>query len=215
MLSSGHNVANIDIAPPKVSSQTECWQKCDVLDQAKLDLAFARFKPTHVIHLTARTDVEGKTIEDYMVNTVGTSNVLSAINKVSSVERVIITSTQFVYQNGGSVPSGDRDYAPYTVYGESKVMTEELTRNACLKCIWTIIRPTNIWGPWHPRYPFEFWKTLSQGRYLHPGKKKVMRSYGYVGNVIWQIIKYLKRPRIKSTRKCFTSVISLLISTSG
>jgi nucleoside-diphosphate-sugar epimerase len=54
-----------------------------------------------------------------------------------------------------------------------------------------IIRPTNVWGRWHLRYPYEFWKIVRDGKYFHPGSKVVMRSYGYVGNVCEQILKLI------------------------
>jgi len=38
---------------------------------------------------------------------------------------------------------------------------------------------------------------------VHPGKKKVMRSYGYVGNVVWQIMKIVGAPREVVNEKVF------------
>jgi nucleoside-diphosphate-sugar epimerase len=75
------------------------------------------------------------------------------------------------------------------VYGRSKVITENLTREANLPGTWTIIRPTNIWGPWHMRYRREFWRVVERGWYVHPGRQPVIRSYGYVKNVVHQIGK--------------------------
>ena len=152
---------------------------------------FDSFKPELIVHLAARADVDGKTIDDYKVNTDGTKNILEAINSSQSIKRAVITSTQFVNQYNG-LPKNDEDYAPHTVYGESKVITEQLTRKANLKCSWTIIRPTNVWGPWHWRYPYEFWKVIAEGKYFHPKNQNVFRSYGYVGNVCSQISKILK-----------------------
>jgi nucleoside-diphosphate-sugar epimerase len=152
--------------------------------------------------MAARTDTNGDNINDYYANTKGTVNVLEAIKSTLSVERVIITSTQFVHQYKGE-PKHDEDYAPHTPYGESKVLTEKFTREADLPCAWTIIRPTNIWGPWHPRYPREFWLVLKKGRYLHPGKQPVMRMYGYVGNVVEQILKIFELPQDKVNGKMF------------
>lgn len=70
---------------------------------------------------------------------------LDVIKATPSVERVIITSSQFVC-GPGYIPKHDEDFAPVTVYGQSKVLTEQLTRQAGLRCVWTIVRPTNIWG---------------------------------------------------------------------
>jgi nucleoside-diphosphate-sugar epimerase len=183
----GHAICNLDIAAPHVKAHEAHWQRCDILDAAALARAVAAFAPTDIVHLAARTDVDGKTLADYVVNTDGTANVLAAIQATPSIQRVVITSTQFVNQYHG-MPKDDLDFAPHTVYGESKVVSEKLTRAARLACTWTFIRPTNIWGPWHLRYPHEFWRILGKGLYIHPGGKKVVRSYGYVGNVVHQIL---------------------------
>ncbi len=187
------NIVNVDIREPKKDSHRKYWIRCSILDLNSLIGVFKNFKPTHVIHLAARTDTYGKTLSDYIENTEGTKNVLTAIKSCDSVERVLVTSTQFVCRPG-KVPLSDEDYDPYTVYGYSKVITEKLTRYANLDCIWTIVRPTNIWGPWHPRYPYEFWRVLSKGLYFHPNGKQPLRSYGYVGNVVWQIDQIFKAP---------------------
>ena len=81
------------------------------------------------------------------------------------------------------------------MYGESKRRTEMITREAALTCCWTIIRPTTIWGPWSLRYRDVMFKVMRKGLYFHPGKGRVVRSYGYVGNVVWQIDRMLHAPR--------------------
>lgn len=191
MLKDSCEILNIDIKPPIDKSQNVFWTNCDILEEDKLIEQFTRFQPNMVVHLAARADVDGKTLDDYKTNIDGTENLLEAVKNTSSVERVIITSTQFVNQYHG-VPKHDEDFNPHTVYGESKVITEQLTRKANLSCCWTIIRPTNVWGPWHWRYPFEFWKVIANGRYLHPKNQNVVRSYGYIGNVCWQIKRILE-----------------------
>lgn len=194
---------NIDIKKPNIREHDIYWKQCDILNKEKLKEIFISFSPTHVIHLAARTDVLSNKLDDYKANTTGTANILDAIKITSSIDRVIITSTQFVNQYHG-VPKHDEDYAPHTVYGESKVITEQLTRKAGMQCTWTIIRPTNIWGPWHPRYAKEFWLVLKKGRYVHPlTKKPVIRSYGYVGNIVHQIMKILKSPKEKVNKTIF------------
>jgi len=187
---------NLDRAEPKLESHRPHWIRCDILEPRRLVEELAQYQPTCVIHLAARTDVEGKSLDDYHANTAGTANVLQAVRNTRSVERLVITSTQYVNQYNGC-PKHDEDYAPHTVYGQSKVITEQLTRQANLRCVWTIVRPTNIWGPWHPRYPFEFWRTLASGLYLHPGTVSVFRAYGYVGNVVYQLMRILDAPQEK------------------
>lgn len=183
-------IINIDKNKPNKESHFIYWKECDILNYEKLYKIISDFQPNHVIHLAARTDTDSNVLDDYLENTEGTRNLLAIVEQIKPIERLVITSTQFVNQYQG-IPKNDEDYAPHTSYGESKIINEKDTRNANLSCVWTIIRPTNVWGPWHKRYPFEFWKVLSENKYIHPGKKKIIRSYGYVGNITWQILKIL------------------------
>jgi GlcNAc-P-P-Und epimerase len=186
----GYEVLNLDIAPPKFVSKFARHRRCDLLDRHAVEQSFAEFQPTHVVNLAARTDMFGATVDDYAANHFGTENVIAAIRQTSSVEKVVFTSSQYVV-GPGRPPESDEDYRPHTIYGQSKVETEKAIRRANLSAAWTIIRPTNIWGRWHPRYPNEFWRVLKQGRYVHPGGPPVTRCYGYVGNVVDQVLTIL------------------------
>lgn len=198
-----HTLLNIDQSEPHTEGHKRFWRKCNILDKKDVSEIFSSFNPEALIHLAGRTDTDPRnSLADYQVNTKGTENILTSIKESAEIKRAIITSTQFVHQYHG-LPKHDEDFAPHTVYGESKVINEKMTRNFGLNCIWTIIRPTNIWGPWHVRYPYEFWKVLSKGLYVHPGKKPVIRSYGYVGNVVYQMIAILESPPEKVNHKVF------------
>jgi GlcNAc-P-P-Und epimerase len=187
LLSEGHDVLNVDIKPPKLATHVKAWREQNILATAELTRIVREVVPDVLVHLAARTDTDGTSLADYESNTVGTESVLSAIRDTPSIERVIITSTQYVNQYNGT-PKHDLDFAPHTVYGESKVITEQLTRRAALDRTWTVVRPTNIWGPWHPRYPSEFWRVLAKGLYFHPRGARVTRAYGYVRNVVHQLL---------------------------
>jgi GlcNAc-P-P-Und epimerase len=194
--------SNLDInLPPKISHRSH-WQKCDILDLDLTMKMFEKFQPTHVVHLAARTDTSSSDLGDYKVNTEGTANILHCIKATPSVQRVIITSSQFVYGPPGT-PQYDEDYKPIGAYGRSKVITEQFTRSAGLNCVWTIVRPTNIWGPWHPRYPKEFWLVLKKRLYVHPGGESAIRSYGYVSNIVYQMVKILEAPHALVDKKVY------------
>lgn len=190
----GVPVLNVDWNPPLDPAQNPFWREGDIMDQASVASAFETFQPTHVVHLAARTDTDDQSHTDaYIQNHEGTRILLEVVKQHPSVKHVIVTSTQFVCE-AGYQPQHDQDYKPFTVYGESKRITEQYTRDAQLKCMWTIIRPTTIWGPWSLRYRDVLFKVMRKGLYFHPGKGKVIRSYGYVGNVVWQIDRMLHSP---------------------
>jgi nucleoside-diphosphate-sugar epimerase len=192
----GSTLLNYSLHPPLNPEQIQYWRAGDILDEPATTAVFREFQPDRVIHLAARADCdENTTVEaGYRINTEGTRNVLAAIRVTPSVQHTIITSSQFVCAPG-RLPQSDTDYFPETVYGQSKVITEKLTRDANLANCWTIIRPTNVWGPWHLRYRREVWRVLERGLYLHPGRQPVIRCYAYVKNVIAQIQKIFEAPR--------------------
>jgi GlcNAc-P-P-Und epimerase len=198
----GHTIINYSLHPPLNPEQKQYWINGDILDSAALAKEFKAFAPEWVLHLAARAECDEKTTVEkgYKVNTEGTQNVLDAIRATPSVQRVIITSSQFVC-GPGPLPKNDADYFPATVYGESKAISEKLTRTANLPVTWTIIRPTNIWGPWHMRYRREFWRVVQRGMYVHPGHQPVIRCYGFVKNVVDQIRKIFEAPSEKVHRK--------------
>lgn len=189
------NILNVDKEKPLNALHNKFWKDCNIMDADKLLQVFNEYQPTHVVHLAARTDTASPNLDDYFENTTGSKNVITAIESTPSIQRVIITSTQYVYKSKEQpLPSSDEHYIPHTAYGVSKKITEELTRNSKMKCAWTIIRPTNVWGPWNMRYPNEFLKIVDKGLYMHPGNTQPVKSYGYVKNVTHQILEMLKAP---------------------
>ncbi|MFN6176768.1 MAG: NAD-dependent epimerase/dehydratase family protein [Flavobacteriales bacterium] len=191
----GVALVNIDWNPPLDPEQRPFWREVDIMDRTAVEQAFKEFEPTHVIHLAARTDTDELVdVDAYRQNHEGTRILLEVVKQHAVIERIIVTSTQFVCE-AGYQPAHDLDFKPFTVYGESKRRTELVTREAGLNCAWTIIRPTTIWGPWSLRYRDVMFKVMRKGLYFHPGKGRVVRSYGYVGNVVWQIDRMLSVPR--------------------
>jgi GlcNAc-P-P-Und epimerase len=203
LLDSGWNVINFDSVPPLNSAQLPSHICGNILDAAALLRALSEAQPEVVVHLAARTDWRpSMVVEDYLANTAGTQNVLDAIRRTSSVKRAIITSSQYVCAPG-RLPNSDTDYFPNTAYGESKVITEQLTRVANLPCSWVLIRPVNTWGPYHMRYAREFWEIVRRGWYFHPNLRSPVRCYGHVGNVTWQIRRLLDLPDASVHGKVF------------
>lgn len=187
----GLAVANVDIQEPQDPGQRRHWRPCSVLDRAALLGIFADFRPTHVVHLAAEINMDGRSIADYPTNTRGVANLLEVVALNPGVERVIVASSQHVRRPGSGPPAHDRDFAPYLHYGESKVMAEEATRSANLTCTWCIIRPTNVWGLHNAVLEQGLWRLIYRGLYFHPKEDPVVRAYGYVRNVAWQIDRLL------------------------
>jgi nucleoside-diphosphate-sugar epimerase len=185
-------LTNIDIAAPHLGSHKRLWKQTNVMDEQSLHETIVNFEPTDVIHMASRTDTNGRTLSDYNVNIAGTRNVLRELRRYPGT-RFILVSSQFVVGPGRTAERDD-DYRPHTLYGKSKALAEDAARSGDFGGCWTIVRPTNIWGPWHPRYPAECWRVIRRRLYLHPGRQPVIRSYGYVRNVAEQIASILALP---------------------
>ena len=204
LIDANHELLNLDISQASNQEHEPYRVNIDIMDGEALSKSVTDFQPDVFIHLAARTDCdENTTVEaGYQANVEGVENVLEAVKNCPAIARLIMTSTQYVC-GPGRLPEHDEDYYPHTVYGQSKVKTEKLTREANLECDWVIVRPVNIWGPYHERYSREFWKIADKGLYLHPGVPSPTRTYGYVENVVWQIIQIVKADRATVDKQVF------------
>ena len=103
----------------------------------------------------------------------------------------------------GYIPKNFEDYAPHTLYGESKVETEKRIKSRNPAYTWSIIRPTSIWGPWFGEPYNKFFHIVLRRMYFHMGKRACRKTYGYIDNAIYQIFSILKAPEEKVMRKVF------------
>ena len=189
----GDQVLNIDILPPRNQTHSAYWKNVDLLDADALRKSVHEFQPDVILHMAARTDLNGESLADYASNTVGVSNLLAAIAELTTLRRIIFASSRLVCRIGYH-PMSEFDYCPSTPYGESKVLGEQIVRSAAsrIPCPWVIVRPTSIWGPWFDVPYKTFFLTIANGHYFHPGKAKILKSFGFVGNTVHQLASLLK-----------------------
>jgi len=189
----GMVVVNADVAEPRNVDNSDAWSRVDTTRTDQLRDVFSRLRPTHVFHLAARTDLDGRGVSDYSANTTGVANLLAVLAESSSpVERVVIASSRLVCRTGYQ-PTSDEDYCPTTAYGTSKVETERLVRGAA-KLPWVLVRPTSIWGPWFDVPYRDFFVNVARRRYVHPSGQRVHKSFGFVGNTTWQLHRLMTAP---------------------
>jgi nucleoside-diphosphate-sugar epimerase len=184
-------VLNIDINEPKIETQKSNWSYLDIQNKAELKAVLKQFMPNEVIHLAARTDLRGTSIQDYSTNTIGTQNLVEVLNEINFEGRAIFTSSMYVCEPGYS-PKDFEDYNPHTIYGESKVKSEEIVKSINKKYSWVITRPTSIWGPWFGEPYADFFNIVLSKKYFHLGNKSCNKTYGYVENTTAQILALLK-----------------------
>lgn len=202
LIDENHEVLNIDIQEPKLKEYERFFKKIDLCDLESLETTIILFNPNNVIHLGARTDLNGRSLKDYQANIEGVKNLLLVLDKLNNLERVIFASSMYVCQPG-YVPKNDNDFKPHTIYGESKVLTEKLIKERNPSYIWTIIRPTSIWGIYFGEPYNLFFKIVLSHKYFHMGHKACKKTYGYIENFIYQIESILKVDRNQIDKKVF------------
>ena len=197
-----YELMSIDIVAPKIDSHKDIWKQVDLRKADEMMEVVTAFMPDYVISLGARTDLNGKTLDSYDANIGGVRNVLAALEKVPNLKRLIYASSMYVCEPG-YMPKDFEDYAPHTLYGESKVETEKIIKAADPKYTWSIIRPTSIWGPWFGEPYNRFFHIVLKRMYFHMGKRACKKTYGYVDNAIYQIMSILNADAEKVNRKVF------------
>ena len=200
-----HNfkILNLDIQPPIDVKNVELWFGASITDKDSISEEIVRFNPNYIVHLAATTTQNSKSLADFDTNIRGTQNILEVARSLSNLEKFIFTSTQYVNSPGLPVLNDLEALRPYGFYGQSKLIGERLTQRILEHHNWTIIRPTTIWGPWHPILTDGLWKQILRGRYFHPKGDESIKAYGYVKNTAWQISQLLEIDNIHTDKKIF------------
>ena len=186
-------VTNFDTEAPRNDADRDLWVRADLRRYDEFAAALHAFGPTHVFHLGARTDLDGRGVDDYDANVHGVANVLRAVRTANvPVVRTVVASSRLVCRLGYQ-PTSDDDYCPTTAYGASKVQTERLVR-ATTDLPWVLVRPTSIWGPWFGVPYRDFFLNVARGRYMHPAGRRIEKSFGFVGNTTWQLHRLMTAP---------------------
>lgn len=190
----------LDIVAPGEHFLKVNFKLLDLLDQKSVLNHFASENYFAVVNLAAITDDSSSNLEDYAVNYLGCENLVEALSTTNFSGRFIQISTQYV-ERPTKFKNQITEKFPVNVYGDSKRIAENIVLNSKLFDV-IVLRPTNVWGSYHPRFPNGFWKIIKQGWYLHPNRK-IVRSYGYVESVCNQIAQFLEKDYEPSLRTVF------------
>jgi nucleoside-diphosphate-sugar epimerase len=195
-------IYGIDLKKNKNKKRNFFFYKCNLLNKEKLRTLIKKIKPEIVIHLASKTDLLGKTLTDYSINYKGTKNLIDICNNINSVKRVVFASTLLVNKFPYNT-SNLNFYDPDTVYGQSKVMMENIIKSENIKFEWCIIRPTTIWGDSLKNHFELFIKLIKNKLYFHMGRDKIYKSYGYVRNTVFQIYKLTLAQKVFFDKKTY------------
>jgi nucleoside-diphosphate-sugar epimerase len=201
LLARGDAVVNLDSQAPAKGDHRAFWRELDLCDREGVQALLEETRPDVVINLAAVADILlGK--QAFAVNTRGLENLLLATADWDRKPRLIHASTMLAVRAGYDA-KGPRDYAPYTAYGESKAESEEILWNWPGDIVWTIIRPTVVWGSYYPGFASSTWYYLQRRWYLLPDKRTAIKSYSYVGNLVAQFLAAAELPAERIDHKVF------------
>jgi nucleoside-diphosphate-sugar epimerase len=193
-LNAGSAVSNFDQCSPRNPAHVDVWTKADLCDAMMLIDAVAEFRPHVILHVAARTDLDGIAPDDYVANSIGVENLITAARLATGVHRIVFFSSMLVCEFG-YIPLHETDYCPTTLYGQSKVTGEKLVREIPISSLpWVLVRPTSIWGPWFGAPYRNLFELVRAGRFALPRGSHSICSYGYVDNLVAQVASLIDAP---------------------
>lgn len=204
LVSRGWSVRNVDHLPPRDYTHVPYWQELDILDRTALLASLQQFRPSVLVHLAARTDMEESAgISGYAANIDGVRNLLDAVRGTPSIERALFASSQLVCRLGYR-PKHEDDFSPDSLYGRSKAIGEQTVRNSRdIGAVWTILRPTSLWGPWFAEPYRAFFEMIERGWYVHVRDHDPLKQWGYIGNTVHQMIRLIDSPATEVNGRTF------------
>ena len=204
-ISEGSEVLNIDFRKPRNKKLTKFWRNIDITNLQEFRSVVEDFDPNYIVHLAARTDLGGQSLNDYAANTIGVENLMNITKKLPSLKKILITSSMLVCR-AGYKPKDQFDFTPTTIYGESKVITENNVWLNKPLCDWAILRPTSIWGPGFDIPYKTFFDMVIEKKYFHIGNRGSTKTYGYIENTIYQIEKILFKDTKENVNKAYIKI---------
>lgn len=203
LLAETADLVNLDPEEPRNPEQAGSWRRASVLDLEGLKAEVARFRPQVVVHLGARTDLKGASVDDYGANTTGVRNVIDAVRSIGDPVHTVFASSRLVFAIDHE-PTHLFDYRPSTFYGQSKIEGERIVRASASNAgTWTIVRPTSIWGPWFDTPYRDFFDTVATGRYVKFRGRDPLKSFGFVGNAVHEITQIIAAGPEKTNERVY------------
>ncbi|MDQ7090023.1 MAG: GDP-mannose 4,6-dehydratase [Methylococcales bacterium] len=123
--------------------------QCDLTDKTAVNDLMVQTKPTGIIHLAAMSFVaHGDESAFYQINTVGTTNLLQAVDTAGlNPEKIIIASSANVYGNPTvDVVSETMPLNPISHYAASKLAMEAMVKTWYERFPIAVVRPFNYTG---------------------------------------------------------------------
>lgn len=159
---------------------------CDITDSKACAHVIKKLQPEYIIHLAGISFVgHADTEAFYLINTIGTQNLLDAVVQAAhSVEKIILASSATVYgEQKSEVLDESMCPQPANHYGISKLSMEHAARGFFSRLPIIIVRPFNYTGVGQPDH-FLVPKIVSHykrgDKYIELGNLDVAREFNDV-----------------------------------
>ncbi|MBC5993035.1 SDR family oxidoreductase [Pontibacter cellulosilyticus] len=124
------------------------FRSMDVTDPQQVEQVVSEFRPTHIVHTAAMTNVDQcETDREGAVklNRDAVQYLVDACEKYNV--HLVHVSTDFIFDGEDGPYSEEAEANPVNFYGETKLMAEEVVKQA--KCKWAILRTVLVFGVAH------------------------------------------------------------------
>ncbi len=184
LVARGYEVVIADIAPPERLLDGVTYEPCDVRKQIELkhDVPFDAVYNLAAVHRTPGHEPH----EYYETNILGAENVTEWAD-VGGEQYICFTSSISVYGPSEEPKDESSPLEPNSDYGRSKVIAETIHRRwQCAQAgrRLVIARPAVVFGPGERGNFTRLANALARRRFMYPGRKDVVKSCGYVQELI-------------------------------
>ncbi|MDX5480161.1 MAG: SDR family oxidoreductase [Hymenobacteraceae bacterium] len=124
------------------------FRSMDVTDKEQVEQVVREFRPTHIIHTAAMTNVdqcENDREGALRLNRDAVQYLVEVCEKYSV--HLVHVSTDFIFDGENGPYTEEAEAKPVNFYGESKLQAEEIVKQA--KCKWAILRTVLVYGVAH------------------------------------------------------------------
>ncbi|NEM99539.1 SDR family oxidoreductase [Pontibacter burrus] len=120
----------------------------DVTDRIQVETVVSLFRPTHIIHTAAMTNVdqcESDREGALLLNRDAVQYLVNACEKYGA--HLIHVSTDFIFDGEDGPYTETAEANPVNFYGETKLLAEKIVQQA--RCKWAILRTVLVYGVAH------------------------------------------------------------------
>lgn len=124
------------------------FRSMDVTDPKQVEQVVSEFRPTHIVHTAAMTNVdqcESDREGAVKLNRDAVQYLVDACEKYNV--HLVHVSTDFIFDGENGPYNEEAEANPVNFYGETKLMAEEVVKQA--KCKWAILRTVLVFGVAH------------------------------------------------------------------